>query len=82
MTSTKPKVLVTRGDHDPKAIARLAEFCEVEVNPNPGAFTRVELLKRVAGKDGLLILPHDKMDEELLDAAGPQLKVVGTHSVG
>ena len=28
--TTKPKVLVTRGDHDPAAIARLSEFCDVE----------------------------------------------------
>ena len=78
----KPKVLVTRGDHDPAAIARLAETCEIEICPEPRAMTRTELLKGVVGKDALLILPHDKMDEELIQAAGPQLKVIGTHSVG
>ena len=75
----KPKVLVTRGDNDPEAIARLGQFCDVEVNPEP---TRAELLKNVVGKDALLIDPHDKMDAELIEAAGPQLKVIGTHSVG
>ena len=80
--SSKPKVLVTRGDHDPGAIQRLAEYCEVEVCPEPRAYTRAELLKRVEGKDALLILPHDKINEELVNAAGPQLKVIGTHSVG
>ena len=65
MTS-KPKVLVTRGDHDPSAIARLAQFCHVDVCPEPRAMTRAELLKGVQGKDALLILPHDKMDEELI----------------
>ena len=78
----KPKVLVTRGDHDPDAIARLAQTCDVEVCPEPRAMTRSELLKGVVGKDALLILPHDKMDEDLIKTAGPQLKVVSTHSVG
>ena len=64
------------------AIARLAEFCEVEVCPEPRAYTRAELLKGVVGKDALLILPHDKIDAELVEHAGPQLKVVATHSVG
>jgi lactate dehydrogenase-like 2-hydroxyacid dehydrogenase len=82
MTTPKPKVLVTRGDHDPSAIARLAEFCDVEVCPEPRAMTRAELLKGVVGKHALLVLPHDKINEELVDAAGDQLKVVGTHSVG
>lgn len=80
--ASKPKVLVTRGDHDPDAIARLSEVCDVQVCPEPRAMTRQELLKGVVGKDALLILPHDKMDEELLDTAGDQLKVVSTHSVG
>ena len=44
--------------------------------------TRAELLKGVVGKHALLVLPHDKIDEELVNAAGDQLKVIGTHSVG
>ena len=51
------------------AIARLAEFCEVEVCPEPRAYTRAELLKGVVGKDALLILPHDKIDAELVEHA-------------
>ena len=39
-------------------------------------------MKGVQGKHALLILPHDKINEELINAAGPQLKVIGTHSVG
>ena len=78
----RPKVLVTRGDHDPEAIARLGQTCDLEVCPEPRAMTRAELLNGVVGKDALLILPHDKMDAELIKAAGPQLKVIGTHSVG
>jgi len=43
---------------------------------------RAELLRRVAGCDGVLTLLTDKVDDEFLDAAGPQLKVVSNYAVG
>jgi glyoxylate reductase len=41
-----------------------------------------ELLRRVAGKDGLMLMLTDRVDDELLDAAGPQLRVVANYAVG
>ncbi|KAF9583174.1 hypothetical protein BGW38_010094 [Lunasporangiospora selenospora] len=46
------------------------------------AIPRSEFLKLAKGVDGILCLLTDKIDSELLDAAGPQLKVVSTMSVG
>lgn len=46
------------------------------------AVPRSELLKMAKGADGILCLLTDKIDAEVLDAAGPQLKVVSTMSVG
>ena len=43
---------------------------------------RDELLRRVAGVDGVLTLLTDKVDDEFLDAAGPQLRVVSNYAVG
>uniref|UniRef100_A0A8C9R9V0 Glyoxylate reductase/hydroxypyruvate reductase n=1 Tax=Scleropages formosus TaxID=113540 RepID=A0A8C9R9V0_SCLFO len=43
---------------------------------------RDELLKKVKGVDGLLCMLTEKVDAELLDAAGPNLKVLSTMSVG
>ncbi|KAJ7403843.1 Glyoxylate reductase/hydroxypyruvate reductase [Willisornis vidua] len=43
---------------------------------------RAELLSRVAGVRGLLCLLSDRIDREVLDAAGPDLKVISTMSVG
>jgi lactate dehydrogenase-like 2-hydroxyacid dehydrogenase len=43
---------------------------------------RDELLRRVQGVDGLVTLLTDRVDAELLDAAGPQLKVVSNMAVG
>jgi glyoxylate reductase len=43
---------------------------------------RDELLRRVRGVDGMLTLLTDRVDDELLDAAGPTLKVVSNFAVG
>lgn len=43
---------------------------------------RAELLGRVKGAEALLSLLTEKVDAELLDAAGPQLKVVSNVAVG
>ena len=43
---------------------------------------RDELLRRVAGVEGALTLLTDKVDDEFLDAAGPQLRVVSNYAVG
>ncbi len=44
--------------------------------------TRVQLLESVRGVDGLLCLLTEKVDAELMDAAGSQLKVISSMSVG
>lgn len=44
--------------------------------------TRSELLERVAGADGILSQFREQVDAELLDAAGPQLRVVANYAVG
>ena len=44
--------------------------------------TREQLLERVRGVDGLLCLLTEKVDAELMDAAGAQLKVISSMSVG
>lgn len=75
------KILVTRKLPD-KVIDKLNAHAELDIWPDNEAIPRDELLKRVAGKDGVLCMLTDKIDAELLDVAGPQLKVVSTMSVG
>ncbi|MCL4131100.1 UNVERIFIED_CONTAM: hypothetical protein GTU68_010514 [Idotea baltica] len=82
MSSAKPKVLVTRIDIPQKALDKLKEKCDVEIYPVALPIPRDELLKRIQGKNGLFCLITEKIDKELLDAAGPSLKVVSTFSVG
>lgn len=55
---------------------------EMEVWPGELPPPRDVLLEKVRGIDGLLSLLTDRVDDELLDAAGPQLKVVSNFAVG
>nr|CAD7395144.1 unnamed protein product [Timema cristinae] len=43
---------------------------------------REELIKQVKGVDALFCYLTDKIDEQVLESAGPSLKVIGTMSVG
>ncbi|XP_040068858.1 glyoxylate reductase/hydroxypyruvate reductase [Ixodes scapularis] len=54
--------------------------CDIDVQNEP--IPRSLLLQKIVGKDALFCLRTDKVDAQLLDAAGPALKVVGTMSVG
>jgi glyoxylate reductase len=76
-----PAVLVTRGV--PERVRRhLAGRCRLEVWEGEGVMPRGELLERVAGKDGLLAMLTDRVDDELLERAGPGLRVVANFAVG
>ncbi|MDZ7705945.1 MAG: D-glycerate dehydrogenase [Trueperaceae bacterium] len=55
---------------------------DVEVYSGELAPDRATLLERVRGCVGLLTLVTDRVDAELLDAAGPQLRVVANYAVG
>lgn len=44
--------------------------------------TRPELLSRAQGCEGLLTLLSDRIDADVMDAVGPQLKVVSNYAVG
>ncbi|XP_071087463.1 glyoxylate reductase/hydroxypyruvate reductase-like [Haliotis cracherodii] len=80
-TMSRPKVYITR--RVPEVGPRLlAESCNVTQWNKDDPVPRAELLKEVVGKDALFCLLTEKIDDEVLDAAGPQLKVVATMSVG
>jgi glyoxylate reductase len=74
-------VLVTRRLPAP-AMERVSGRCEVSLYDGPGAMPRDELLKQVSGKVGAITLLTDKVDDEFLDAAGPQLVIVANYAVG
>ncbi|GJJ10583.1 hypothetical protein Clacol_004810 [Clathrus columnatus] len=85
-TSNTHKILISR-DIGEEALQILEQersdlrvHLQIWSEPNPA--DRSWLLQNVKGATGLLVTLFEKVDEELLEAAGPSLKVVSTMSVG
>jgi glyoxylate reductase len=75
------RVFVTRTLPGP-ALERLREEgLEVEVHQGL-LLPREELLKKVEGVVGLIPTVEDRIDEEVMERAGPGLKVIACYSVG
>lgn len=55
---------------------------QVDVWPGFLPPPRAELLEQVRGAAGLITLLEDRVDAELMDAAGPSLKVIAQYAVG
>lgn len=78
---SKPRVFVTR--HIPeKGLELIRDFCDMALWPHALPPSRAELLQHIRGIEGLLCLLTEKIDGEVMDAAGPQLKVISNHAVG
>jgi glyoxylate reductase len=75
------RVVVT-GRIPDAAIEKLRAEHEVNAWSGAESIGREELLRRVAGADAVVSLLTERIDAELLDAAGPQLKVVANVAVG
>ena len=78
---TRPRVFVGR-QIPAEGLDAILAACDAEVWPDELPPPREALLQRVAGVDGLLALLTDRVDDELLDAAGPGLRVVSNYGVG
>ncbi|KAK1126003.1 hypothetical protein K0M31_005534 [Melipona bicolor] len=78
----RPKVLITRPDVPAGGLNLLKEQCDVILWEKPEPISRSALLSKIQNVDGVYCLLTDKIDEEVLNAAGPQLKVVASMSVG
>jgi glyoxylate reductase len=78
---SKPKVFVTRAIPE-KGFELIRDFCDVDLWSNELPPNRAELLQHVRSMDGLLCLLTDQIDSEVMDEAGPQLKVISNHAVG
>jgi len=65
-----------------KALNMFDSGVEVDLWEDELPPSRDVLLKRVEGIDGLICLLTDKIDAELMDAAGPSLRVISQIAVG
>ncbi len=79
--SMKPKVLVTRRLPD-AALDRLRTAGEMDLNADDRVLSAAELRSRVRGARALVCLLTDTIDGAVMDAAGPELKVIANYAVG
>jgi lactate dehydrogenase-like 2-hydroxyacid dehydrogenase len=75
----KPAVLVTRRI-PASALALLRDALDVDLAES--GLDHAALCQRVVGKDGVVALLTDRIDEAVYDAAGPSLKIVANVAVG
>ena len=76
----KPKVFLTR-ELPAAVMERLQEEVELTVNPDDRVLSKEEIIEGVKGKDALLCLLTDPIDQEVL-SANPKLKIVANYAVG
>ncbi len=81
MSARRPRVFVARVIPE-EGLAPIREACEATVWRDELPPPRDELLTGVEGCDGILTLLTDRVDAELLDRAGPRLRVVSNYAVG
>lgn len=78
------KIYITRKIPE-SGLNLLAEFFgnnSVRYFNEPNPIPREVLLKEIKGCDALLTMLTDKIDAEVMDTAGPQLKIIANYAVG
>jgi glyoxylate reductase len=78
---TRPRIFATRRFPE-RVREELEGSFELDLHDSEWPPSREELLVRAAGCDGLMTMLTDRIDDELIDAAGPQLRVVANYAVG
>jgi glyoxylate reductase len=81
VSSERPRVFVARQLPE-DGLRPILAVCDARVWEDELPPPRAALLDAIRGCDGVLTLLTDKVDDEFLDAAGPQLKVVSNYAVG
>src|SRR5712691_4442616 len=81
MPVSRPKVFVSRVLPE-DGLAPIREACDATIWPDEMPPSRAALLDAIEGCDGVLTLLTDRVDDEFLDRAGPQMKVVSNFAVG
>jgi glyoxylate reductase len=77
----KPAVFLSRRVPQPVR-AELDRFFDLTAHDSERTLDEAELLESVCGRSGLVVMLTDRVDDELLGAAGPGLRVVANHAVG
>jgi len=77
------KIFITR-KIDEKGIELLKkhESFDIQMNEDDEVLTKDELIKKANGSDAIVSLLTDKIDGEVMDGIGDQLKIVANYAVG
>jgi lactate dehydrogenase-like 2-hydroxyacid dehydrogenase len=78
---SKPTVYVTR-QLPLEAMEYLKDYCDVVVNEEDKVLSKEELIRNIKGKDAVLCLLTDKIDDDVLAAAGENCKIFANYAVG
>src|SRR5438094_9105280 len=80
MSASAPRIFVTQPIPE-KALARLREVAEVELNPDTThIITKTELIAALKRNDYLLCLLHDRIDAEVINTS-PALKLIASLAI-
>ena len=82
MSLIPANVYITRRIPDAGLERLRADVERVDMNLENRALSTAELLAAVRGRDAIVCLLTDRMDAGVMDAAGPQLKVIADFAVG
>lgn len=77
----KYSVFITRKIPEPGPTI-LKKYLQVNMNPEVNVLDREVLINNVKNVDALLCMLGDNIDSNVMDAAGPDLKVISCYSVG
>lgn len=77
----KPHIFITRRIPADK-LDQVRQYCQVDLWDEEMPPPRQALLEHVRGAEAILCLLTERIDTEVMDAAGPQLKVISNCAVG
>jgi glyoxylate reductase len=77
----KYTVYITRKIPEPGP-SILKKYFEVKMNPGVDVLDMEDLFENVGNVDALMCMLGDKIDSNVMDAAGPNLRVISCYSVG
>ncbi|GAB0093397.1 hypothetical protein DMENIID0001_084920 [Sergentomyia squamirostris] len=78
----RPKVLIANADFPQIGLDILRERCDLVIVKGWPKPTREEILNLIKGVDAVVWCNSEKLNAEVLDRAGPQLKVICTYYSG
>ena len=81
MNISSREVYVTRKILEP-GLSMLSRECKVTLNTKSTPPSKAEIIRNIAGKDAILCTVSDRIDSQIIDAAGPNLKVISSYSSG